>query len=122
MSSDKPTPKEKRRPEDWTPEQKLLAVAEASRLTDAELGEWLRRQGLHQSHVDEWRKSALEALGVGAKPSRPSPDARRVRELEKELTRKDKALAETAALLVLQKKARAIWGDADDDTERGTDE
>ena len=43
-------------------------------------------------------------------------DSRKVRELEKELRRKDKALAEAAALLVLQKKAQALWGDEDDDT------
>jgi hypothetical protein len=49
-------------------------------------------------------------------------DARRVRQLEKELRRKDKALAETAALLVLQKKGRAIWGDGDDDTKPGSDD
>jgi hypothetical protein len=46
-----------------------------------------------------------------------SPEARRVRELEKELRRKEKALAETAALLVLKKKLDAMWGDEDDDTE-----
>ena len=44
-------------------------------------------------------------------------EAKRLRELERELQRKDKALAETAALLVLQKKVQAIWGDGDDDTE-----
>ena len=45
-----------------------------------------------------------------------SPEAKRIRELEKELLRKDKALAEAAALIVLKKKAQAIWGDEDDDT------
>jgi transposase len=45
-----------------------------------------------------------------------------VRELEKELRRKDRALAETAALLVLQKKVRAIWGDGDDDTKSGSED
>jgi len=47
-----------------------------------------------------------------------APEGKRVRELEKELRRKDKTLAETAALLVLKKKAQAIWGDEDDDTDR----
>ena len=45
-----------------------------------------------------------------------------MRELEKQLRRKDKALAEAAALLVLQKKAQAIWGDEDDDTGPKSDE
>ena len=47
---------------------------------------------------------------------------RRVRELERELNRKEKALAEAAALLVLKKKAQAIWGDEDDDTDPRNDE
>ena len=53
---------------------------------------------------------------------KPTAEVLRVRELERELARKDKALAETAALLVLKKKARAIWGDeADDmDSKRGS--
>jgi transposase-like protein len=89
---------------------------EASRLRDAELGEFLRRKGLHEAQLTQWRQSALEALG-GGKPARPSSESRRVRELEKEVLRKDKALAEAAALLVLQKKIRSLWGDADDDTE-----
>jgi len=55
----------------------------------------------------------LEALSPQRKTS---GDSRKVRELEKELRRKDKALAEAAALLVLQKKAQALWGDEDDDT------
>ena len=60
-------------------------------------------------------RSALESGGK-RKRSKTSPEARRVRELEKELRRKDKALAEASALLVLKKKAQAIWGDEDDDT------
>ena len=40
---------------------------------------------------------------------------KRIKELERELRRKDKALAETAALLVLKKKAQAIWGDREDE-------
>jgi hypothetical protein len=48
-------------------------------------------------------------------------DSKRIKALERELRRKDQALAETAALLVLQKKVRAIWGDEDDDTRRKND-
>jgi transposase-like protein len=89
-------------------------VLEASRLSDEQLGAFLRREGLHEATLREWRAAALEALGT-AKGS--TTEARRVRELERQLLRKDKALAEAAALLVLQKKVRAIWGDEDDDTE-----
>lgn len=111
-----------RRPEDWSADEKLAAVSEARGLDEAKLGEFLRRRGIHQSQLAQWQQTALDALGGPSKPSRPSADSKRVRELEKQLLRKDRALAETAALLVLQKKARAIWGAGDDDTEPETDE
>jgi hypothetical protein len=57
-----------------------------------------------------------------AKGKHRSPEARRVEQLERELHRKDKALAEAAALLVLQEKVQALWGDEDDDTEKESDE
>jgi transposase len=114
-------PKNEKRPEDWTASEKLAAVMEANGLTDAELGEFLRRKGVHEAQLMQWRRAMLEALGT-EKTSRASPETRRVRELEKQLLRKDKALAEAAALLVLQKKVRAIWGGGDDDTEPESDE
>lgn len=105
-----------RRPRDWSPEDKLNAVFEAQALCEDELGAFLRRKGLHEAQLQEWRTLILVGLQghrqrAGARPS--TADARRIRELEKELDRKDKALAETAALLVLQKKVQALWGDAD---------
>jgi transposase-like protein len=117
--SAKPGPTAKpRRPEDWSAEERLRAVVEASRLSDAELGAFLRSEGLHEATLREWRASALEGLG----PQRSGrPEQKRIRELEKQLRRKDKALAEAAALLVLQKKVQAIWGDEDDDTEPRSD-
>jgi hypothetical protein len=111
-----------RRPEERSAEEKLRLVLEAGGLADAELGEFLRRHGVHEADLAAWREAALGGLGVQPAVSTRSNDARRVRELEKELRRKDKALAETAALLVLQKKVRAIWGDGDDDTKPGNDE
>ena len=106
-----------KRPQDWTAPEKLQAVIEAAGIPEAELGSFLRRQGLHEAQLQQWRQQVLAGLEQG--PSRSSkkstPEARRLRELERELTRKDKALAETAALLVLKKKAKAIWGDEDDD-------
>ena len=81
---------------------------------EGELGEFLRREGLHRDHIEQWRKAAEGVLG---RAGQPSPEARQVRELEKELRRKEKALAEAGALLVLKKKVRAIWGDEDDDME-----
>jgi transposase len=108
-----------RRPEDWSPAERLQAVIEASSLSDGELGAYLRRSGLHEATLAEWRATALDALGT-RKPS--AKEAKRVRELERELRRKDRALAEAAALLVLQKKVQAIWGDEDESTDPRSDE
>lgn len=103
----------------WSAAEKLRVVVEAGQLTGSELGEFLRREGLHAEKVAEWRAAAAAALEEGPRPSGgPTPDVRRIKELEQELRRKDAALAETAALLVLKKKADSIWGAADDDTPR----
>ena len=105
-----------RRPEDWSPLEKLQAVMEASQVSEAALGQWLRSKGLHESHLHQWQDTVMvaakEAL-AGGKPKGSSAEGKRVKELERELRRKDKALAETAALLVLRKKADALWGDED---------
>lgn len=107
-------PRAPRRPEDWSADERLRAVIESSRLTGDELGAFLRREGLHEATLEQWRAAALEGLG----PQRTTrKEQRRIQQLEKQLHRKDKALAEAAALLVLQKKVQALWGDEDDDTE-----
>jgi transposase len=110
----KTTTSSARRAEDWPPEERLRVVVESSHLEDEELGAFLRAEGLHEATLRAWRSAALEGLG----PLRPARgDQKRVRELEKELRRKDKALAEAAALLILQKKVQHLWGDGDDDTD-----
>jgi hypothetical protein len=98
----------------------MRIVAAAAALSPEELGAFLRREGVHEAEVEQWRMAVLEALESGvAKGSGRSADSKRIKELERELRRKDKALAETAALLVLQKKVREIWGDGDDGTDEG---
>lgn len=101
-----------RRPRDWTAKEKLDAVLETASMSEQELGEYLRRNGLHESVLAEWREEAQE--GLSAKKVKES--AKRIRALERELKRKEKALAEAAALLVLRKKVQALWGDEDDST------
>jgi transposase-like protein len=105
-------------------EEKLRLVALADTLGEQELGALLRREGLHAADIEAWRADMLAALtqrskGASEATAARLDDRRRIQELERELHRKDKALAEAAALLVLQKKVRAIWEDADDDTKRG---
>ncbi len=118
---DEPGKTEGRRPDDWSAEEKLEAVLEAKRLSGSELGEFLRRRGLHEEHLRQWEAAAVDSLR-GRKAPGKSAESKRVKELERELRRKEKALAETAALLVLRKKAEALWGDEDASTESKTDD
>lgn len=111
-----------RRPEDWSAEEKLELVLQAQGLGEAELGELLRRRGLHEEQLARWKEAALASLKAGRKPSAKSTDGKRIKELERELRRKEKALAEAAALLVLRKKAQALWGDEDASTESKNDD
>jgi hypothetical protein len=59
---------------------------------------------------------ALDGLGASLQSRRSSPERRRIQDLERELQRKEKALVEAAALLLLKKKAQKIWGDGDENT------
>ena len=107
-------------PENWNGENKLAVVIETAALNEQELAEYCRGKGLYVEQITRWREAAI----AGAQTQRPlsagerrelQQGRKKIRQLEKELRRKDRALAETAALLVLQKKARAIWGDSEDD-------
>lgn len=112
---------------DWSPEEKVAFVLEAAAVPSAELGAFLRRKGVLETQLNEWRKQVTECAVASMRPPSRSDreaaaaDAKKIRQLERELQRKDKALAETAALLVLKKKAQAIWGDEDDDTDPKSD-
>jgi transposase-like protein len=108
-----------RRPNDWSAEEKLKVVMEAASLEEEQLGAFLREKGLHRTHLEQWRMQMIDGLQHGSSKQwarGKKEDAKRIRTLEKELRRKDKALAETAALLVLKKKVQEIWGDEDDPT------
>ena len=116
----KAVPADPSNPEHWSGENKLAVVIETAGLNEEELAEYCRRKGLYVEQIARWREAAI----AGAQTLRPlSAEERRelqherkkTRKLEKELKRKEKALAEAAALLVLQKKAQAIWGDGEDD-------
>ncbi len=101
-----------RRPQDRSAEEKLEALLEYERSSEEKRGVFLRQKGLHEATLEKWKKEMLEALKI--KPfvgGKKDPQRRRIAALERELRRKEAALAETAALLVLKKKADAIWGE-----------
>jgi transcriptional regulator with XRE-family HTH domain len=103
----------------WTGAEKLRVLLEARGLSETDLGALLRREGLHETDLTAWQAAAEAALSPSrraATSAEQQRDQRRIHELERELRRKDAALAETAALLVLKKKVQEIWGDEDDTT------
>ena len=110
--------REAKSPRQWSAADKLRVVHEGARLQDQELGAFLRREGLHGAQLEEWRALVLGALSTArqSKSRQASAESKRIRELERELNRKEKALAEVAALLTLKKKAAEIWGERDDST------
>ena len=105
-----------KRPEDWTAEKKLKAIGEYENLDEEQRGIYLREKGLHSVHLERWQKEFVEAYDSRKKKTRGGdPRQKRIKELEDDLSKKNRALAETAALLVLKKKAQAIWGDPEDE-------
>lgn len=104
---------------DWTPEQKLEAIIETSKMSENELGEYLRSKGLNSCDLEAFRNSFIN--GQQASRGRPKLDPELVqlrqdnKELKRDLNKKDKALAEFSARVILLKKSRLIWGDPEDE-------
>ena len=106
------------RPSDWEPSSKLKALQESFNLDGEELNSYCRKQGIYAHHLDEWRDdfmtSKKDDLSIKHK-SELKLLKNQIKQLTQELNRKEKALAETAALLVLKKKANLIWGEDEAD-------
>ena len=98
----------------WTAEAKLKAVIETTGLNETDLGKYLRQAGLYSTQVEQWRAEVLSHLAVKSEFKKDERDDK-IRVLEREILRKDKALAEASALLILQKKVDLIWGRSGED-------
>ena len=100
----------------WTAAARLQAVIVTAAMDEATRSAWCREQGLYPAELDAWKRDAIAGLGEprAASAVEARQDRRRVKELERELHRKDKALAETAALLVLRKKLAAVFHQDED--------
>ena len=107
-------------PEGWSSRDKFAAVLETAAFNETELAEHCRKRGIYPEQLTQWRKACERANDWDRENTRrlkieKKADLQRIRKLERELRRKEKALAEAAALLVLQKKVQAIWGDPEDE-------
>ena len=109
-------PDGERTPAGWRSADKFAAVLETASMNEAELSEYCRERGLYPAQIQQWREACAQANDWDRSQNKRLQEARRqdekrIRTLEKELRKKEKALAETAALLVLSKKLEAIWGE-----------
>ncbi|WP_419597186.1 transposase [Thiolapillus sp.] len=107
-------------PAGWCAADKFAAVVETAAMNEAALSAYCRERGLYVEQINEWRQACEQANDWDRSQNKQlksirKADEKRIKELERELKRKEKALAETAALLVLRKKAQAIWGDGEEE-------
>ncbi len=115
-----PVPGNGKNAEEWSSKDKFGVVLETAHLNEAELGEYCRSKGLFAEQIAAWREACQDANEAPAERSREQreqskSDRKKIKELERDLRRKEKALAEAAALIILRKKAQAIWGEPEDD-------
>lgn len=106
--------------EQWSTRDKFLIVIETATLSEIEIAEYCRKKGLYVEQVKSWHDNCLQANGgvaqeLALSQKREKEKERELKLVRKELQRKDSALAETAAILVLRKKAEAIWGYQDEE-------
>jgi transposase-like protein len=112
IMADKPRPATR----EWTVEQKARVLTEACKLDGEQLAAYLECEGVKLAQYEQWRIALDEGGGASASTNK------RIRQLERELARKEKALAEAAALLVLKKKVETLYGEDEGDDTNGDDE
>lgn len=107
-------------PQDWSLEEKLELIIACGLLDDDAVSALCRERGVYPHHIKQWKQDFVGGAKVTTRAQTRS-EAKILKSenkaLKKELNRKDRALAETAALLVLQKKVNAIWGSDEDSSQ-----
>ena len=112
MPHNKQTVYHEKRPQDWSQEERLQALLDTGTLSGEALNVWCRERGLFAHQLTAW-KTAFCQPSKGAEVAEIRQLKQALAATERELARKEKALAEAAALLVLQKKCQALWEDGD---------
>ena len=97
----------------WSPQDKFNILMESAALNEEEFGQYCREKGLYPEQIKQWKEQAVSGFQKEKKLPKLAP-SKEIRKLKSEIRRKDKALAEAAALLVLQKKFQSLWEDEED--------
>ena len=107
-----------KRPKDWTAEERISAIIKTGCMNAEDRTAWCRKNGIFIHNLDQWKQDAISAM-IPRSNKEQNEEHRNLKKeistLKKDLFRKDRALAETAALLILKKKAREIWGEPEED-------
>ncbi|ANP75350.1 transcriptional regulator [Vibrio crassostreae 9CS106] len=106
--------------EQWSAQTKLAIVAETYSMTESELSQYCREKGLFPEQIQSWRSECMQGFKSSKEQEaeakkQAKADKLEIKDLKKDLRLKEKALAETAALLVLRKKLRAFYGEEPED-------
>lgn len=100
-------------------EQKFRHILASNGLDDVSLGKYCRQHGLYAHELTTWKNAFMSNKNTGDNSAEIKAELNDMKaknkKLESELRRKDKALAEASALLILKKKADLIWGESEDD-------
>ena len=100
--------------EDWNAEAKFAVVVETQSMNETEKSTYCREKGLYPEQIERWRQACIEGTSAKAGNNESLRHARNeIKRLKRKVNRKDKALAESAALLVLSKKFQALWEEED---------
>lgn len=112
--------RKEKRPQDWNKEERLNMIIKCGSLSEEAISKLCRTQGLFPHHIKQWKQDFSNGIDVNKNTTKQAETKNlrnEIKELKKDLSRKNKALAETAALLVLQKKVNAIWGSNEDSSQ-----
>ena len=113
-------PRNTSKADNWSAQTKLAVVIETAPLSASELSQYCREKGLYVEQITQWKSHCLTGFNLSkdqdkAVAQKTKADQLEIKSLKKELRYKEKALAETAALLVLRKKLEAFWEKTDEE-------
>ena len=101
-------------PSSWTSSEKLEAILDTSKLSSEEISEYCRKKGIFPHHLKQWKQEFIHTKTHSGEEKQIRELKLENKRLNTELNRKEKALAEAAALLVLKKKAQKLWKEDED--------
>ena len=107
-----------KRPQDWSLEDKLNLIMMCASLDKEQINAQCREHGVYPHHLQQWQHDFISGNMTNNKTTKPSELKslkKENKDLKRALRRKEKALAEAAALLILQKKVNTMWGSQDED-------